>query len=1132
MHLLRLTFLSGVTVSFFFIFTALKNNFSYHLYFNMRNLLLLLCAGILFSCTESPRFQLMSSKRTGIDFNNTVVATDSFHVMSYEYIYNGAGVGVGDLNNDGLQDLIFAGNQVSPRAYLNTGDFKFKDITTDFAGLKNDQWYSGVAMADVNSDGWIDVYLTSTKDKDPKKCKNQLWINNGIKDGKGPTFTEMAEKYGIAEEGQSVNATFFDYDRDGDLDLYVLNNTLTQRMNTSYRAKITDGSAANNDRLFRNNGNGTFTDVTIEAGIVYEGFGLGLAIGDVNKDGYPDIYVSNDYMSNDLFYINQGNGTFKNEIKNYMSYQTKSSMGNDMADVNNDGYPDMFTLDMMPAKYYKKRQTINGFSYIFYVNDAKFGYEHQYLRNMLHLSNGLMKGDLLPYSEVGQMAGIYATEWSWSPLFADYDNDGDKDLLIANGYPKDMTDKDWTRMKVKVYGFVADEKYVIDMVPDLKVPNLAFENNGDLSFTNKSKEWLPAIPSYSYGASFVDLDNDGDLDYVTNNLNDKAFILRNTTVEKAPKSSGYLKVKLTGKGNNTMALGAKAEIWVNGKYQFTEHYMTRGYASSVDPVIHFGLSAGTSIDSLKITWPTTGNVTILKNAGINQTLEINEKDSEMPAYNTTAVSSGDLLFTKREDIVDYMHEQTDFNDFFLNQNILPHKFSQIGPVIAKGDINNDGIEDLITGSTNVLPTTVLIRKGNTFNKAEFTGLTTKKEFSEADLAVVDIDGDGDNDVVAVAGGYENPNESEYHHNVYENRKGTFIRTALPIPAFPASVVRPFDFDHDGDIDLFIGARVKKGMFPYANHSWLVINDKGKLSVNNSSKLDLGMVTDAVWSDYDNDGWEDLIVTREWNSIAVLKNMQGKELVPQIIPGMEDHHGFWYSIAAGDLDQDGDVDYIAGNLGDNHRFTVTDQYPLNLYAIDLDLDGNIDPLTTGYWEDKDGVMTEYPINYLDELLAQSVFFQKKFADYTSFSYMNIPQILDEPVLKRLDFKLHVNTTSSYILWNDGAAFRWEKLPKPLQVSPVKKMLIRDFNGDNLPDVLAAGNDYSYDVSTGYYDANKGIVLINKGKNQPFEVMGPSSSGILLKGVVESLQYFDGDPSFVVAGINRGKVSVYQVNSKKK
>ena len=1086
-----------------------------------KKILPIILAVLMVACSgNKTKFRAVPSSRTDIEFNNLITENDSFNVMSYEYIYNGAGIGAGDLNNDGLPDLIFAGNQVSPKVYLNKGKFRFNDITENFPGIDNGQWYSGIAIADINGDGLQDVYITATRYEDSIRSRNRLWINKGLNDAGEPVFIEKAEEFGIDHNGQSVNAGFFDYDRDGDLDLYVLNNTLTRRMNTNYRPKITDGTAANNDRLFRNNGDGTFSDVTADAGIRFEGFGLGLAFGDVNKDGYPDIYVSNDYISNDLLYINQKDGTFRNEIAKYLSYQTKSSMGNDMADVNNDGLTDIYTMDMLPEKYFRQRQTINGFSYMFYVNDYKYGFEHQYLRNMLHLNNGTMNGELVPFSEVGQMSGIHKSEWSWSPLFADYDNDGDKDLLIANGYPRDMTDKDWTNFQARVYGSLATAEQVIDSAPAVKVPNIAFENKGDHRFERKS-DWLPEIPTYSYGSVFVDLDIDGDLDYVSNNIDDKALILRNYTIENGSENANFLRIKLTGKKGNTMAIGAKAEIWHNGKYQYLENFLTRGYASSVDPILHFGLSSDEKIDSLKILWPSENSVSVLFNLPVNNTVSIKE-DESTPVIE--AINRNFLPFKKVDGILEYTHEQEDYIDFFLSQNIIPHKFSQIGPRIAKGDINGDGTEDVIIGSTNKLPTKVYLKKGQNFVETALRGLTGQKNYSEADIAVIDIDNDGDNDIIAVAGGYEKQ-EVEYSHCLYENRNGDFVKTVLAIPPFPASVLRPFDYNNDGYMDFFIGSRVKKDMYPYANHSWIIKNNNGKLYTDAECKLDLGMVTDAIWSDYDDDGWKDLIAARDWNSIVVIKNNSGKELIAQSHPDLESKHGFWYSLAAGDFDRDGDDDLIAGNLGINTRFDVSEQSPMNLYAIDLDNDGTIDPLSTAYWEDQEGNLQEYPINYLDELWAQSSFFKAKFRTYKHFSYASVQDILTPDVMKHLQFKLHVNTTMSYLIRNEGGKFTWEELPAEIQVSPVKKMIVNDFNGDDYPDILMGGNDHTFDISTGYYDANKGFLLLNKGAMKGFYIVPPAKSGILLNGMVESLEYFKKD-SLIVAGINRSKILVYK------
>lgn len=1085
----------------------------------MKKSLIIAAIPLLVSCGKTTRFERLAADKTGIDFVNVVEEKDSFNILHDEYMYNGGGVGVVDLNRDGLSDLIFTANKVSPRVYLNEGELRFRDITSAFQDIDNGQWYSGVSIVDINADGWPDVYMTSTSGKDPEKRKNRLWVNQGATGDL--LFKEMAAVYGIADKSYTVHAGFFDYDLDGDLDLYLLNNIVNKSIPTNYRPKITDGSSVNNDKLYRNDGDGKFTDVTIEAGIVYEGYGLGLAFGDINKDGYPDIYVSNDYISNDLLYINQGDGTFRNEAGQYLSYQSRFSMGNEMVDVNNDGNLDIMSVDMMPEQYFRKKQTINGNSYLVYINNEKYGYEPQYVRNMLHLHNGFLDGKMLPFSEVGQMMGVFQTEWSWSPLFADYDNDGDRDLMMTNGFPKDLTDKDFTNYKAQVYGFVASDKHILGKIPVVKVSNYAFENAGPYSFVDRTEEWGMSIPSFSNGAAFADLDNDGDLDYVINNINDAAFIYRNNTIGKLEEKTNQVKLSLEGKAPNTMAIGAKVELWAGGKYQYYEHYLTRGYISSVDPVIHFGLGNIASVDSIKVTWPLGSSATLLKNVAANQVLTLMEKDAvTVPIYNGV-VRREPHLFERLNGVIDYAHHEEDYVDFFQEQRIIQHKLSQIGPCMAKGDINGDGMSDLVIGGSKSSPAALFIYKDGKFTKAEAQGLTTSRACTESDMAIFDADRDGDNDIISVSGGYENEKESDYEHFLFRNNGGSFTKEKLPLPAFCGSVVRPADFDHDGDMDFFIGARVRRAMYPLAPPSYLLVNNNGTFET--PVPLEIGMVTDAVWSDYDRDGWQDLIVAREWDSVIALKNESGKNLAPDQADPWASLHGFWSAVAAADLDNDGDDDYVLGNLGKNHRFTVNDEFRMTLYAVDIDGNSFVDPIVTSYWKDINGKMREYPVNYLDELAAQSPFFRKKFTSYTRFSYTTADSILDKSSIAP-EKVFHVNTTASYVLWNDPDGFKWQELPPVIQTSPVKKIMARDFDADGTLDLIVAGNDFTYDVSTGYFDANKGIVLLGR-EGRTFAFQPPSSSGLLLRGQVTSLLYFDGPASFVVSGINRDSVSVF-------
>lgn len=1071
--------------------------------------------------SSSKKFELISPEYSGIYFNNEIIEKDSFNILQNEYMYNGGGVAIADLNNDGLEDLIFTGNKVSPAIYLNLGDLKFQDITNQFEGGFKGHWISGVAVADINADGWTDLYFSVTMSKNPEERKNQLWINAGILKDNLPSFTEQAQKYGIDHSGHSMQSSFLDYDLDGDLDLYVLNNTVSEKVPTNYRPKVVDGSSDNQDKLFRNNGDNTFTDVSNEAGIQIEGYGLGIGVTDFNRDGYPDIYISNDYIANDILYINQKNGTFKNESPDVLSYQSKFSMGNDVGDLNQDGWPDILTLDMLPEDYSRKKQTINGNSYVFYINDEKFGYQHQYVRNMLHLNNGTIDGQLIPFSEQGQFSGIDESEWSWSALMADIDNDMDKDLFFSNGFPRDLTDKDFTNYKANMYGFLAGDQEMLEIIPVVKVPNYLMENTGNLNFVNRALEWGMENPVFSNGAAWADLDNDGDLEYITNNINETAYLYKNNFREQNPLN--YLQIRLIGAISNTMAIGTKIQIITSNGHQWHDQYLSRGYLSSVSPTIHFGLANQETVDTIKLFWPDGNTFSYVTNVKANQILTIDQ--SQLEKYPIPQKYSSPYWFEKQSNAIEWRHTQEDFIDFYLPQRTMLRKISSTGPAMALGDLNGDGTREVYIGGSPHQSSAVFSINNGKFIPLEIQGLTQIKSAHETSIEIADVDNDGDLDVLAVGGAYSPYESTIYGHFLFKNQGLFFEKIELPVGVFSASVIRASDFDKDGDIDFFIGARVSDNAYPLAPPSVLLINDgKGNFTPLEDNALDLGMVTDAVWSDINGDGYEDLVVARDWNTLALVKNLKGQSLK---IENLGVYSGNWSMINAVDLNQDGKMDIIAGNLGNNHRFPVSEKYPMTLYAPDIDKNGIMDLLPAAYYRDSTGKMTEYPVHYLDELATQSPFFRKLFTSYTQYSKFSMKDILNKGNTENMVTR-QINNTSSYILWNRGTSFDWEKLPDVAQNAPLKTALIQDFNQDGFFDILLAGNDFSFDVSTGYMAANKGILLKGLG-NEKFEWVPYHQSGWATEGVVQQLLFIPSTPAFILAGINRNEIKTFTIQN---
>ena len=1080
-------------------------------------------------------FKRIQPSKSGIDFSNNLNFNDSLSVLDFEYMFNGAGVALLDVNKDGLLDVFFTGNMVSAKLYLNKGNLQFEDIT-EKAGLQTQGWCYGASVVDINQDGYPDIYISKAGNrKTPAdSMRNLFFINNGPSpspSGEGwgeVTFTESAKKMGLDDDGYDIQAAFFDYDHDGDLDMYLLRNSFVNYNRNTARAKQTDGGANSTDRLFSNNGDGTFTNISKEAGITIEGFGLGVNICDINNDGWPDIYVSNDFLTNDLVWINNHNGTFTNMADKMLRHTTYNAMGNDVADFNNDGKEDVAEVDMLPPDNKRWKLTMMGNTYEQYQQNIGFGYQPQYVRNSLQLNNG--DGT---FSEIGQLAGIAATEWSWAPLFADFDNDGLKDLFVANGYRQDVTNLDFI-----LYGkrtlFMgtpdANRKDRIDMLQKfqgIKVANYLFKNNGDLTFKNMASEWGLDEATYSNGAVYGDLDNDGDLDLVINNLDQPASVYENRS-DKINPHAKWLRINFNGPKGNRDGLGTKVYIWQGTDLQYLYFSPYRGYLSTVEPYLHFGFK-NKPVDSLKVVWP-DGKEQLVKKPATNKLLTLVYSDAHLPD-SIKVTEKPALLFAEcnKELQVQYKHKEDEFVDFKL-QPLLPHMLSHEGPGISVGDVNGDGLEDFFVGAAAG-------SRANLFTQ-QTNGHFAQHELADSNLAdnmgslLFDADNDGDNDLYIVNGGVcaKKNDDTIYCHALYlNNGKGNFspAKNALPAINTSGSSVIAADYDHDGDLDLFVGGRVSPGEYPLAPQSFLLRNDSknGGCVFTNVTKQSgispatLGMVTSALWTDFDNDGWQDLVVVGEFMPVTFIKNENGKKFSAPFI--IDHSQGWWNSIVAGDFDNDGDIDYVAGNLGLNGPYKASEKEPVCIYAKDYDHNGRIDPIMCHYQDGK-----EYIVHTRDDLNKQITPMRARFKDYTSYATANFQQAFTPGEISDA-YVVRAETFASAYIENLGKGkFVLHSLPLQAQFAPIYGMVCKDLNNDGNLDVLCIGNSYATEVQTGHYDAQASVLLIGNGKGN-FTINRKEINAIGDNKSLSQLINADGSSLFLV-GSNSDSLHVYRLN----
>jgi hypothetical protein len=1098
-------------------------------------------------------FSLLSADKTGITFSNNISYTEDFNPYTFRNFFNGGGVAIGDVNNDGLQDIFFCSNQGSNKLFLNSGNFKFDDVT-DRAGVSSDSvWSTGVTMADINGDGLLDIYVCKSGELKGSTRSNELFINNGSSatangDSTGEvTFTERAAEYGLSNRGLSTHAVFFDFDNDGDLDCYLLNNSLRSVGNYDLikdQRKVVDTLGGN--KLFRNDDN-HFSDVTEEAGIYSSkvGFGLGVTISDVNKDGWQDIYVSNDFFEKDYLYINQKNGSFKESLEEYIREISMNSMGADIADVNNDGYPEIYVTDMFPEEDARVKTKTNFENWDKYQANGLNGYYKQFVRNSLQLSSGPVgktngKDDVY-FSEIGRYANVSATDWSWGALISDFDNDGNKDIFVANGIAKDITDQDYIQyaagesenIKNKILN---KEKNIIrnlvDLIPSHPISNYAYSNNGDLTFTNKAKEWGLDQPGFSNGSAYGDLDNDGDLDLIVNNVNMPAFVYRNQSIQQQPENK-FLKVTLEGKGKNRQGIGTKVTVYYNNTIAYQEEMPMRGFESSVDSRLNFGLGKASKIDSVVAQW-NDGSISTLKNVQPNQHITIKQSEASTRQTPNTQRSTPNTLFTESADNhgIDFVHKENDFVDFDRDKLIF-HMLSTEGPRMAKADVNGDKLEDLyICGAKDQAGALYLQTAGGKFRQSNQQLLEQDKASEDTDCLFFDADGDGDKDLFVCSGGNEfSANSTALISRLYINDgKGKFTKSPQVLPSAQifesASCVTDADYDGDGDLDLFIGIRLKPQMYGYPCKGYLLQNNGKGIFTDVTEQVapalkQAGMITDAKWFDYDKDGKPDLVLAGEYMPIKILHNQAGKLTETTAQAGLSKSNGWWNSLEIADINNDGYPDIIAGNHGLNSRFKSSEQKPVCMYVSDFDNNGSVEQLVTCYNKD-----SAYPMALRHDLVNVLPSLKKKYLKYENYKEQTVEDIFTPEQLSSA-IKLEAYTMESSVLLNNkNGTFTRKALPKEAQLSPMYGIAADDFDKDGNTDLLMGGNFYQSKPEVGIYDASYGVLLKGDGKGN-FKALHPAQSGFFIKGAVRDITAIKSEKkTLIVAARNHDKIIIFK------